>query len=169
MMRFTFCPRCRAKLTETTSRHLACKKCGFDFYINPGPTASVIIENAKGEILLVKRKYAPRKGYWDIAGGFIEFRESAEDAARREIKEQLGIAISRLRYITSYPDLYKFKHFKYHTLTLLYVAQMPRQKIIPADDVSEAQFFSRSRIPWNQIAFEWMKPALREYVRRKTI
>lgn len=168
-MKFKYCPKCQAKLEEATSRHISCVKCGFDFYINPGPTVSVIIENEKGELLLVKRKYAPKKGYWDIAGGFIEFNESAEEAARREIREELGITISVFHYVASYADMYNFKKFEYHTLTLLYVARMPGQKINPADDVSAAKFFPLARIPWRRIAFNWMRPALREYIRRKSL
>ncbi|MGO8800664.1 MAG: NUDIX domain-containing protein [Roseiarcus sp.] len=46
-----------------------------------------------GRILLVKRLKAPEAGCWSLAGGRIEFFERAEDAARREALEEVGVTI----------------------------------------------------------------------------
>ena len=46
-----------------------------------------------GRILLVKRRRAPEAGCWSLPGGRIELFERAEDAARREALEEVGVAI----------------------------------------------------------------------------
>lgn len=45
----------------------------------------------EGRILLLKRKSAPEAGAWGITGGKIDFLEHAEDAARREAREETGL------------------------------------------------------------------------------
>ena len=96
IMKYSFCPKCGNKLKivkHENKTRLQCASCGFIFYQNAKPTASVLIENNKGEILLTRRAIEPLKGYWDTAGGFCEEDEHPENAARREIKEELGIDI----------------------------------------------------------------------------
>ena len=91
-MIFKFCPKCSGDLTRKSENLLVCQKCKFELYLNPKPTNAAILENEKGEILLVKRKIPPKEGFWDLPGGFVEVGESAEEAIVREVKEELGIS-----------------------------------------------------------------------------
>jgi 8-oxo-dGTP diphosphatase len=43
------------------------------------------------EVLLVRRGKAPAKGLWSLPGGHIEAGERADDALRRELREETGI------------------------------------------------------------------------------
>jgi len=56
--------------------------------------SAVILENEKGEILLIKRKYNPAKGRWVLPGGGIKFGENSKETAKRELKEETGLDIS---------------------------------------------------------------------------
>lgn len=58
----------------------------------PKTTVGAIIEK-DGKILLIKRNVEPFKGAWAIPGGHIEKYEKAEDAVRREIKEETKLDI----------------------------------------------------------------------------
>ena len=54
---------------------------------------AAIIHNAEGQILATQRGYGDWKDYWEFPGGKIEPGESAEDALRREILEELETCI----------------------------------------------------------------------------
>lgn len=51
------------------------------------------ITDAEGRILLIQRLKEPEAGAWGLPGGKVDFGERAEDTARREIQEELGIDI----------------------------------------------------------------------------
>ncbi len=51
------------------------------------------ILNTDGKLLLIQRLKQPEAGAWGLPGGKIDFGERAEDTARREILEELGIEI----------------------------------------------------------------------------
>ncbi len=52
-----------------------------------------VVFNERNEILLIKRGKAPRIGEWMVPGGTLEWGETLEEAARREVKEETGIDI----------------------------------------------------------------------------
>lgn len=52
-----------------------------------------IIQNEKGQYLLVKRKNEPFKGQWWVPGGRVLKGETVEEAFRRKMMEELGIAV----------------------------------------------------------------------------
>lgn len=59
---------------------------------NSTSAASALIRK-DGEILLIQRKYPPSQGKWALPGGVVEQGESTEQAAIREVKEELDIDI----------------------------------------------------------------------------
>ncbi len=46
-----------------------------------------------GAILLIKRKFEPNKGRWSLPGGLVEVGEDPAEAARREVREELGVEV----------------------------------------------------------------------------
>lgn len=71
--------------------------------------AVAILQKKSGEYLLASRpKNKEWAGWWEFPGGKVEANESAENALRRELKEELGIAASRiqpwLQRIYDYPQ-----------------------------------------------------------------
>ncbi|MFC1484486.1 NUDIX domain-containing protein, partial [Candidatus Neomarinimicrobiota bacterium] len=67
-----------------------CQECGTVHYENPRPAVTVVaVQN--GNILLVQRAVPPALGEWCLPGGFMELRESAAEAARRELKEETDL------------------------------------------------------------------------------
>ena len=54
----------------------------------------IIIKNTSNEYLLIKRAYEPLKGVWWVAGGRVLKGETLEQAAKRKVKEEIGIGIN---------------------------------------------------------------------------
>lgn len=163
---FKYCPNCKAEV-KVTDRLIDCRACGFHFYFNPSPTNALIFENKKGEILLTKKEGGPKKGFWDLPGGFVEFNENMEEALKREIREELNIEIKDYKYFGSYPGYYPYRGFIYRPLAFIYSSILTlkqTKKLKPADDISEIKFFSKNKIPWSKIAFIDVKTALKDYL-----
>ncbi len=160
---FKFCPQCQ-KSIKKTNRLIQCQYCHFNFYLNPVPTNGLILENNNGEILLVKRKFPPKKDYWDIPGGFINFKETVEESLVREIKEELGINLNNFVYFSSCYDNYLYKKINYQTLCLIFVKKNFQGEIITNDDISQAKFFKKSEINFKKIAFKGIAKALKNYL-----
>jgi 8-oxo-dGTP diphosphatase len=66
--------------------------------------ACVIILNKAGQILLQKRDEEPELGKWVLFGGGVESGETEIEAAKREIKEELGYEIKTLHYFKRYEN-----------------------------------------------------------------
>ena len=79
--------------------------------------AVIVIKN--GHVLLGRRKNAHGDGTWAFPGGHLEFNETIEECARREIFEETGITISNLRYGPYTNDIFENEGKHYVTLFVL--------------------------------------------------
>jgi len=149
---------------KDSTRRLICSKCDFVFYQNSKPTASAFIANKKTQILLVKRNIEPKYGYWDAPGGFLEEGEKPVKGVKREIKEELGVAIKIGRLIGIYMDWY-LSGYNMSTLNIIYEAKIVAGNMKPMSDVGELKWFDKKKIPWSKLAFKWMKPALKDWLK----
>ena len=100
--------------------YLACPACGQKVkqYKNPLPTVDVIIELPEG-IVLIERKNEPFG--WAIPGGFVDYGESLENAARRESLEETSLTVSGLRLLGCYSD--PGRDTRSHNISTVYVAK----------------------------------------------
>jgi ADP-ribose pyrophosphatase YjhB (NUDIX family) len=160
-----FCIRCAGKVHRR--RHDGhwrshCAACGWIHYGNPAPAAGAVVVRGP-RVLLVRRARRPYAGTWDIPGGFLEAGESAEAAVHRELREELGVTVTTLRFVGSAPDRYGPRGMP--ILALVFRATIASGPLTPADDVSEARWFRRSSIPWPQIAFRSLRPLIRRSLR----
>lgn len=56
-------------------------------------TAFCLVENHKGQVLLIQRGHGKHKGRWSLPGGFVDRRERSKDASRRETREETGLRV----------------------------------------------------------------------------
>lgn len=153
---FKFCPRCSSQFKNEAS-YLKCPVCGLSYYLNPKPVQSVIIKNDKDEYLFVVRSIEPRKGYLDFPGGFVEVGENFEQTTRRELKEELGIEVGKLTYLSSHTDDYLYDGIKYKVIGVTYLAELLKgAELKPADDVSAIEWHKLDKIPTDRIAWSSM-------------
>ncbi len=76
--------------------------------------AAIVIKN--GKVLLGKRKGAHGSGTWAFPGGHLEFNESIEDCAKREVFEETGLSVKNSRFATITNDLFYQSNQHYVTL-----------------------------------------------------
>lgn len=164
---FKFCPQCQGDVEQVKDNELVCKKCGFHIYLNPVPCNALILENSKGEILLIIRKYDPGKGSLDVPGGFVDPKESLEESMIRETKEELGFEPQNLEYVGSYSDRYLFQGINYHTICAVFSIKTEYTDFKALDDIGEIKFYGKDELPYGQFAFPYINQALRDYLGRK--
>lgn len=129
--KFIFCPICGKKtISYINSKKWFCKNCNFDLYNNVAAAVGVIIFDYNGNILLETRAKEPKKGYLALPGGFCDYNESAETAAIRECKEEIGIEPKKIEYLCSYPNDYEYKKIAYKTCDLFFTAELQEKKTI---------------------------------------
>ena len=114
---------------------------------NPVPTVDIIIDIA-GKIVLIKRKNPPSG--WAIPGGFIDYGESAEAAARREAKEETGLDITELRQFHTYSE--PNRDPRQHTLSVVFVTKA-RGRPRACDDAADIGLFDQDTLP-TKLAFD---------------
>lgn len=164
---FKYCPKCTGKLVIDDKYILKCNKCGFNLYINPAPCNGVIIENNKGQIMLVKRKDDPKKGYWDLPGGFINPNESFAKSVKREIKEELNVEITLGKIIGVYADTYLFQDINIPTLGIVILAKLKSFNLKPSDDITSYKFFDKKDVLEQKLAFKSLKQGIGDYIKTK--
>ncbi len=163
---FRYCPQCGSALFgHHDLRSNMCRQCGFLFYANCASAVAAVITDSEKRILLCTRAEEPQKGMLDLPGGFVEFDETAEEAVRRELHEELGIEVHDVCYLFSRPNRYTYSGYTVHTLDLFFrVTVDDLGDICCADDVKEARFFSANDIDFSMIGFDSMKTALRKVI-----
>lgn len=108
---------------------------------NPLPTVDIIIEIAGG-IVLVRRKNPPHG--WALPGGFVDYGESLESAARREALEETGLTVTLVRQMHSYSAPGRDPRF--HTISTVFIARADGSPC-SGDDAAEARIFSLDNLP----------------------
>src|SRR3954466_5714965 len=85
------CPRCAAGL-ELDQGKATCPVCGSAYYANSAPAVEGLLQR-DGKVLLSERGIQPRRGLWDLPGGFLEEGEEPLDGLAREFREETGLAV----------------------------------------------------------------------------
>ena len=119
-----------------------------------------------GKIVLIKRAKEPGRGMLDLPGGFVDPKESAEQAVIREVKEELQIDIKEPEYLGSFPNIYKYQDVLYHTCDLFFYSRIDGLPVeFSKTEVEELVLLRPSEILADKIAFESVREALRFFGR----
>lgn len=136
--RFRFCSRCAAAAVRVESSLChRCTACGFGHYVNPIAGVAALLTDAGGRLLLLRRAQEPGRGRLGLPGGFVDLGESAEEALRREIREEVGLEVGGLAYFLSCPNEYPFQGMVTSVLDLFYRGHL--EDFADARAVSEVQ------------------------------
>lgn len=118
-------------------------------YQNPCNTVDMLVfsyleNNTKKKvkkILLIKRGNHPCIGLWALPGGFVEYREGIEAAAKRELMEETGIADIEAEQLKSYGDYDRDPRTRIITTAFVALVEEEKVKAIAGDDAKEAEWF----------------------------
>jgi 8-oxo-dGTP diphosphatase len=99
-------------------------------------------------VLLVRRGKPPRLGQWSLPGGAQQLGETVAEAARREVKEEVGLYVA-LGDIVATVDLIERDpqdRIRYHYTLIDFVAEASRAALRPGSDAADARWFSIAEI-----------------------
>ncbi|HOK03543.1 MAG TPA: NUDIX hydrolase, partial [Spirochaetota bacterium] len=102
-------------------------------------------------IVLIKRKNPPYG--WAIPGGFVDYGETLEDAAKREAFEETGLTVELVRQFHTYSD--PSRDPRQHTISTVFIAKAKGEPK-GMDDAMEAKIFRFDEIP-QDMAFDHRK------------
>jgi NAD+ diphosphatase len=153
-----FCPHCGADLASA-AEGLVCDSCGEHFYANSIPGVQGILER-DGRVLLARRKNEPRRGYWDLPGGFVHETEAAVDGLRREFLEETGLDVEPVELMRIDIEPYAGRH----VFSVTWIVRGEGEPVA-ADDVEELRWFARDDLP-AQMAFPGQELVLRAWAAR---
>jgi 8-oxo-dGTP diphosphatase len=101
-------------------------------------------------VLLVQRKFEPRKGGWTLPAGFVEGEEPVWDCAVRETKEETNLDVQLTGLFNAYSAL---DDPRTPVVLLVYLGKRIGGELKAGDDAGDARFFSLNDLP-QPIAFK---------------
>ena len=109
-----FCGRCSGEMSfGQTEMVLTCSRCSHSAYPRISPCIITLIEDGDRILLGHNAKFTPNR--FSTLAGFIDAGETAEQAVKREVREEVGVEISGIRYFTSqawpFPDSFMMGFF----------------------------------------------------------
>lgn len=114
---------------------------------NPVPTVDIIIElidRPSRPIILIERQNPPYG--WAIPGGFVDYGESVEAAAKREAIEEVSLEVDLVEQFHVYSD--PNRDSRKHTISIVFIATAKGEPIA-ADDAKNIGVFLPWEIPSN--------------------
>jgi 8-oxo-dGTP diphosphatase len=124
------------------------KKFSYD-YPRPALTVDIAIvtNEARPKVLLIRRKNDPFAGTWALPGGFVDENERLGDAARRELREEAGIAVADIEqlYTSGEPG----RDPRGWTISVVYLARVNPDEVKPqaADDAEAVAWYPLDELP----------------------
>ena len=110
-------------------------------YPRPAVTVDAILISSLNSVLLIERGHNPYKGKWALPGGFINLDEELETACKRELKEETGLRVEKLKQFKAYGSVHRDP--RHRTISVIFYTFTDSELVTSAgDDAKKAQWFS---------------------------
>lgn len=140
-----YCGRCGGPMeTMRHERAKRCPTCGLSNYprLSPAIIIAVTKETPEGTQLLLARNHRFPPGRYSVIAGFVEPGESLEECAAREVREEVGLTITNIRYFGSQPWPFP------NSLMLGFTAEYAAGEItIEPEEIADAGWFAADALP----------------------
>jgi len=136
-----FCGRCGARTAANAQeRARICTACRLAAYPRIAPAVMALARRGR-EILLGRSPHFP-PGMYSALAGFVEPGETLEQCVERELEEEVGIRVSRIRYFASQPWPFP------HSLMIAFVCDWAEGELRPrAGEIEAAEWFDVLHLP----------------------
>lgn len=164
---FRCCPKCGQPVRRAATNAIQCPACGFLYHFNPVVAVGALIVNDEGRMLWIRRAKEPAKGKLGLPGGFADVGETAEEALRREVREEVNLELGPLEFLCTCPNQYAYEDVTYPVLDLFYTARpCAAESVAALDDVESFCWLKPQEVRPEGIAFPSVKVALDCWLRR---
>jgi NAD+ diphosphatase len=136
-----YCGRCGTPtVAKAEERVRACPACRLSVYPRISPAVMALVRR-EGEILLGRSPHFP-PGMYSALAGFVEPGETLEQCVAREVEEEVGVRVSRIRYFASQPWPFP------NSLMIAFVCDWVSGEIRPqAGEIEAADWFGVLQLP----------------------
>jgi NAD+ diphosphatase len=136
-----FCGRCGTATARAESeRCMRCPRCELTVYPRVSPAIIVLVRPCAEALLARSSRFAT--GFYSTLAGFVEPGESLEETLRREVREEVGVEITNIRYFGSQPWPFP------HSLMVGFVADHASGDIVvDGEEIEDARWFRADALP----------------------
>jgi 8-oxo-dGTP diphosphatase len=103
-------------------------------------------------VLLIQRRLPPFAGCWALPGGFVELGETLEQAARRELAEETGLAPPEFEQLEAFDAIERDPRERVISVAFLVLTRLRESRPTAASDARRADWFPAGRLP--ELAFD---------------
>jgi NAD+ diphosphatase len=140
-----FCGRCAAAMVPAPDERVKrCPRCGLTSYprLSPAIIIAITRTDPDGERILLARNHRFPAGRYSIVAGFVEPGESLEECAIREVREEVGVEITNIRYYGSQPWPFP------SSLMIGFTAEYAGGEInLDGSEIADAGWFTAENLP----------------------
>jgi NAD+ diphosphatase len=141
--RHRFCGACGHATESMEAGHVRrCTNpaCGAQHFPRTDPAVIMLVHDGGDRVVLGRQRQWP-PGMHSVLAGFVEPGESLEDAVRREVAEEVAIAVADVRYHSSQPWPFP------SSIMLGFTARALSADLRPAlDELESARWFTRAEL-----------------------
>jgi ADP-ribose pyrophosphatase YjhB (NUDIX family) len=111
-----------------------------------------VIGKKNDRVMMILRALDPQAGFWALPGGYVDWDETVEEAAKREFIEETGFTIEKLKLQNVYSSLSRDLDGR-QNIDLCFRGEVGDEFSKPDQEINDCQWFEINDLP-EKIAFD---------------